>query len=305
GDGLPSGPDPDRHGVPVAARDGVLLLDDGEGLLQARGIGEDDTGELLWSVVGDSPELAGGTDVRRPRPQIIGGYEIPVEEESGETAQPDEDGATPQEERSPSPEPGADESPSPEVPSFEGTATASPGEETGEAPTRTTVLVRWTVPEEPSVLSLHDLHSGELLWSLAEPGANPPGDEFAPPPLQGVLYEPRTGTVLLPQATGDTPLIALDLAAGEVRWEFEDEFEQAISPALAMGGYIYGDARGTGDAAAQVVLDAEDKNVAAEGLGAYVEAATDEGYSIVVSGRQRFVFPPAEGSEGEETSPAD
>ncbi|GAA4897069.1 hypothetical protein [Streptomonospora salina] len=294
-------PDPDRNGVPVAARDGVLLLDDGRGLLQARAIGEDDAGELLWSVAGDAPELAGGTDVRRPRPQVVGGYEIPAGSEDGATTDPGEDGTgTPQDEQSSSPGPDAG-SPSAAPPSPEGTGTAS-----GGGATRTAALVRWTVPEEPSVLSLHDLHSGDLLWSLAEPGANPSADEFAPPPLQGALYEPDTGTVLLPQATGETPLIAVDLAAGEIRWQFEDEFEQAISPALAMGGYIYGDARGSGDASgAQVVLNAEDKDVAAEGIGAYVETATDDGYSIVVSGRQRFVFPPAGGSGDGDTPPAD
>ncbi|KIH97121.1 hypothetical protein LP52_20580 [Streptomonospora alba] len=298
------GGDPDRNGVPVAARDGVLLLDDGQGLLQARGIGEEGAGELLWSIAGDDPALAGGTDVQRPRPQVIGSYEIPSGDEGGETAAPEEGTGAPQEDRSASPEPGTDDSPSSAAPSPEGTAAPSGGEGPGDEPARTATLVRWTVPEEPSVLSLHDLHSGELLWSVAEPGANPPGDEFAPPPLQGALYERDTGTVLLPQATGETPLIAVGLEAGEIRWEFEDEFEQAISPALAMNGYIYGDARGTGDTSgAQVVLDADDKNVAAEGLGAYVEAATAEGYSIVVSDRQRFVFPPADAPEGEETSP--
>ncbi|GAA4938565.1 hypothetical protein GCM10023224_19760 [Streptomonospora halophila] len=287
-------PDPDRYGVPVASRDGVLLLDDGAGLLQARGITEDDAGELLWSIAGDDPALAGGTDVQRPRPQVVGGYEIPAEpggaggtEESPDADSPD----------APSPSDGRD-SPSPT-----GSGSADGGGGTGEAPTRTAVLVRWTAPEEPSVLSLHDLHTGELLWSLSEPGANPSSDAFAPPPLPGALYEPQTSTVLLPQATGETPLIAVDLAAGAIRWEFEDEFEQSISPALAMGGYVYGDAGGGDGAGTQVVLDAMDKDVVAEGLGAYVEAVTEEGYSIVVSDRQRFVFPPAEGPGAEHTAP--
>ncbi|MUL40360.1 hypothetical protein FZ103_04060 [Streptomonospora sp. PA3] len=290
-------PDPDRNGVPVAARDGVLLLDDGTGLLQARGIGDDDAGELLWSFSGDDPGLAGGTDVQRPRPQVVGIYEVPAHQDGGGADTP---GASPE---SPPPTP-SDTPPSASPEAGEGTASASPGEGTAEEPAPPRVLVRWSVPEEPSVLSLHDLHSGELLWSFSEPGANPPSDEFSPPPLPGALYESRTGTLLLPQATGETPLIAVDLAAGEVRWTFEDEFEQAISPALTLGGYIYGDTRGAGDTpAGQVVLAAEDKEIAAEGLDAYVEAATDEGYSIVVSDRQRFVFPPANGPADGSASP--
>ncbi|MDT0304441.1 hypothetical protein [Streptomonospora wellingtoniae] len=296
-------PDPDRNGVPVASRDGVLLLDDGAGLLQARGITDDDAGGLLWSIAGDDPELAGGTDVQRPRPQVVGDYEIPAEQGGeGGTEEPPDEGSP----DAPSP-PEGDGSPSPSgsAPADGGAETggAAPEDETGEAPMRTAVLVRWTVPEEPSVLSLHDLHTGELLWSLSEPGANPSSDEFAPPPLPGALYEPRTGTVLLPQATGETPLIAVDLAAGEIRWRFEDEFEQSISPALAMGGYVYGDAGGGDGSGVQVVLDAMDKDVVAEGLGAYVEAVTREGYSIVVSDRQRFVFPPPEGPGAEDTGP--
>ncbi|QBI52109.1 hypothetical protein [Streptomonospora litoralis] len=311
-DGAPADPDttpdPDRGGVPVAARDGVLLLDDGAGLLQARGIGPDSTGELLWSFAGDDPDLAGGTDVQRPRAEVVGTYDVPVEEAAEPGGADDDSPAAGSPSRTSSPSPGAggvaEDGGGQET---EASTEASPGPGDGAdtaEPTRPAVLVRWSVPEEPSVLSLHDLHTGELLWSFAEPGANPGGDEFAPPPLPGALYEPATGTLLLPQATGEVSLIAVDLAAGEVRWAFEDEFEHTISPALAIQGYIYGDTRGADDTTAQIVLDAEDKDVAAEGLGAYVEAATRQGYSIVVSDRQRFVFPPADGAgTDEETSP--
>ncbi|GAB3439711.1 hypothetical protein GCM10027570_04340 [Streptomonospora sediminis] len=300
----PTEPDPDRNGVPVAARDGVLLLDDGAGLLQARGIGAENAGELLWSIAGDDPDLAGGTDVQRPRAQVVGTYDIPGDHETGGTGEDTSETADA------TPGAGGSASPPPEQGEGAGAGSTGSSEDAAETdgaggaedpPTGPAVLVRWSAPEQRSVLSLLDLHTGDLLWSFAEPGANPGGGEFAPPPLQGALYEPRTGTLLLPQATGATPLIAVDLVAGEVRWRFEDESEQAITPALAMGGYIYGDTAGTdGSASDQVVLNAADKDVAAEGLNAYVEAATTDGYSIIVRNRQRFVFPPAEAPPADE-----
>ncbi|MDA0567014.1 hypothetical protein LG943_22235 [Streptomonospora sp. S1-112] len=294
----PGEDDPDRLGVPVAARDGVLLLDDGAGLLQARGLGAGDegggdgAGDLLWYVDGQHPDLAGAAPGQRPRPQVVGGFDLPADAEG--------DGGTE------SPEPTATGDPATGEPTGEDTdASASPAPGSGPSGSadpsasdggsaRPTVLVRWSLPEDPSVLSLHDLRTGEILWSLPEPGANPAADPYAPAPLGGALYDDSTRTLLLPQASGATPLIAVDLAAGEIRWEFEDDAERAITPAFALGGYVYGDSSAADDpTTAQVVLEAETKDVAAEGLDAYVEAATAGGYSIVVSGRQRFVFPPA------------
>ncbi|MBV2365929.1 hypothetical protein [Streptomonospora nanhaiensis] len=284
------GDDPDRLGVPVAARGGVLLLDDGAGLLQARGVGGgdegdedgggDSAGDLLWYVDGRHPDLAGAAPGQRPRPQVVGGFDLPA------GTGPADHGATgsaePSEPGKPSGGIGAPATPRPSASAPSGGAD------------RPAVLVRWSLPEDPSVLSLHDLRTGEILWSLVEPGANPAADPYAPAPLGGALYDAATRTLLLPQASGATPLIAVDLAAGEIRWEFEDEAERAITPAFALGGYVYGDSSAADDpATAQVVLEADTKDVAAEGLDAYVEAATARGYSVVVSGRQRFVFPPA------------
>jgi hypothetical protein len=253
-------PDPGRMGVPVAARDGVALLDDGAGLLQARDIGGD-PGELLWSATGDDPDLAGEAALPRPLPRVVGFYDVPAPGDGGTGGTPSASGT-----------------PSPDGP--------------GAAPARTAVLVRWAFAEDPSLLSLHDLRGGEVLWTLTEPGANPAGPAFDPGFVPGTVHDPATGTLLLPQAGGATPMIAVDLAAGRVRWEFDAD-EQAISPAFALGGRFYGDSRGADDAASsQVVLDAETKDVVAEGLDAYVEAVTDDGHAVVVADRQRFVFAP-------------
>ncbi|RNL84401.1 hypothetical protein [Halostreptopolyspora alba] len=252
-------PEPDWMGVPVGARGDVLFLDDGSGLLQARDLGED-TGELLWSVAADDEELAGRSAVPRPRPQLVGTYELPVEEDGDDT--------------------------------------------TGDGRTRDTVLVRWTLPEDPSLLSLHDLDSGEPLWSLTEPGANPDDHDFSTERIPGTVYDPATRTLLLPQASGETPMIGVDLVEGEIGWEFEGVTERAITPALALDGYVYGDSRDSDDGSSQVVLEAESKDIVAEGLGPYVEATTDEGYAVVVWDRQRFVFGPSDGaSEDPGSSP--
>ncbi len=263
-------PDPERMGVPVRARGNVLLLDDGSGLLQARDLSGEDIGELLWSIAGDDPDLAGGASVPRPRPQVVGFYELP---------DPDEDAT-------------ADEG------SPQNGQEAGEGEAEEETGTRQTALVRWSLPEDPSLLSLHDLRGGDMIWSVTEPGANPGGTAFDPAPLTGAVYDSATRTLLLPQASGETPMIAVDLVDGELLWEFEDDTERAISPMFAVDGYVYGDSRGTDDSeSAQVVLDAESKDVVADDLDSYVEAVTRDGHALVVQDRQRFVFPPAENAE--------
>ncbi|MFC4565683.1 PQQ-binding-like beta-propeller repeat protein [Nocardiopsis mangrovi] len=268
GDDAPD-PDPDRLGVPVGVHGDTLLMTGPTGLLQARDIG-DDTGDLLWSMSGDDPSLAGETGVPLPRPQVVGYYGLPGADAGDGTA------ATPEE--------------SPGDPA----ASARPGTDAPEA--RDTVLLRWSLPEDPSLLSLHDLGDGETLWTLAEPGANPVDREFTPAQVTGTVYDPETGTLLLPQASGDATVIAVDLATGEERWEFEDADERSITPSLALAGYVYGDSRSADDTdSSQVVLEAETKDVVADESDSYVETVTDDGHVLVVRDRQRFVFPPAGG----------
>ncbi|GAA3728480.1 hypothetical protein HDA32_000166 [Spinactinospora alkalitolerans] len=253
-------PDPDRMGAPVGARGDVVLLDDGAGLLQARDAGAD--GELLWSTTGDDLGVAGDGAVSRPQPRPVGFYELPLgEEERDEEQEEAESGDG-------------------------GTASPSPAEES----LRKTVLVRWGLPEDPSTLSLHDLRSGEVLWSLAEPGANP-GDAFAAALVPGTVHDAATHTLLLPQGSGTTPMIAVDLVAGEIRWRFDDDTERAISPSFALDGYVYGDSRGV-DGDSQVVLEAGTKDVVSDDPAGYVEARTADGHAMVVQDRQRFVFAP-------------
>ncbi|MDA2805580.1 hypothetical protein [Nocardiopsis suaedae] len=276
-----SAPDPERMGVPVAADDGVLLLDDGAGLLQARDPEEPD--EPLWSVTGDDADLLGDGAVPRPTPRVVGHYPLPAPEEgSAGDASPEDaspgDGASDEGGESPSPD--------------EGTADDGP-----DAAVRG-VLVRWTRPEEPSLLSMHDLHTGEVVWTLQEPGTNPADPDFAPDPLAGAVSDPETGTLLLPQAGGRTPVAALDTATGDLLWEFEGEDERALSVAFAAGGFAYADARGADDTT-QVVLEARSKDEAAEGLDSSVEAVSADGYAVVVHDRQRFVFAPADAPDGE------
>ncbi len=251
-------PDLDRMGVPVGAQGDVLFLHDGAGLLQARDAG-DAPGELLWGIAGDDEELAGGSAVPRPRPQLVGGYELPAGEEDSADGAEDEGG-------------GAEE-------------------------TRTTVLVRWSHPEEPSRLSLHDLESGELVWSLVEPGVNPADHGFNTVRVPGTVYDSATHTLLLPQASRETPMIGIDLVEGEVGWRFDDETERSISPAFSLDGHIYGSSRDADDGTSQVVLEAETKKPVADDLTSYVEAVTDDGHAIVVWDRQRFVFGPEEEQE--------
>ncbi|ASU82092.1 hypothetical protein CDO52_04220 [Nocardiopsis gilva YIM 90087] len=275
GEDAASTTDDDRLGVPVGARGDVLLLKNGEGVLQARNIGGEDAGDLLWSRAGDAPDLGRETAVPRPLPQIVGFYVVPEDLTDPEDAGAG-DGATASDgERSGS--------------------NGAPGNGAGEGAKgpgpRETVLVRWSLPEAPSVLSLHDLSDGDVLWTRAEPGANPGDRDFNPGHVAGTVHDVTTDTLLLPQASGATPMIAIDLLSGEIKWEFTNGAERSISPAFAFDGHVYGDSRDS-DGGTQVVLDAETKRTIAEGLDSYVETVTDDGYAIVVQGRQRFVFGP-------------
>ncbi|MDA2814121.1 PQQ-binding-like beta-propeller repeat protein [Nocardiopsis sp. RSe5-2] len=287
-----SAPDPERMGVPVAADDGVLLLDDGAGLLQARD--PEDPGEPLWSVTGDDSDLLGDGAVPRPAPQVVGHYALPAPEDgSTEEDSPGDEGSDgASDEASEGASDGAEESPTPSS----GDDTAPDGSEA----TVRGVLVRWTRPEEPSLLSMHDLHTGEVVWTLQEPGTNPADPDFAPDPLAGAVLDPGTGTLMLPQAGGRTPMVALDTATGDLLWEFEGQDERALSVAFAAGGFVYADARGADDTdSTQVVLEAPSKDEAAEGLDSFVEAVSADGYAVVVHDRQRFVFAPPDAPDGD------
>lgn len=167
----------------------------------------------------------------------------------------------------------------------------------GRTATDTAVLFRWGFTQDPSVLTMHDLRSGELLWRLDEPGVNPTGREFDPDPVSGSVYDSATRTLLLPQGSGKAPVAAVDLATGAIRWEFDDADERAISPAFAWNGRIFGDTRGAGsDSSSQVVVEARTKETERGALDAYVETATEDGHILAVQNRQRFVFAPEEGT---------
>ncbi|MFC7326350.1 hypothetical protein [Marinactinospora rubrisoli] len=273
-DGDGSG-DTERTGVPVAARGDVLFLDDGTGRLQARDLGAD--GDLLWRASADDPEIAPGRALPQPLPRLVGFYDLPG--------------------TAPGSEGRGSGGPDPAEPSGGASADAGSGESGGTEPDdgRPTVLIRWGVPEARSRLSLHDLRTGEVLWSLREPGANPVDRAFGATPVTGTVFDRTTGTLLVPQSSGETTMIGLDLAAGEIRWQFDDGAERAISPTFALAGYVYGDSRGADDNDdVQVVLEAASKDLLADAFTGYVEAVTDDGYALVVQDRQRFVFPPAE-----------
>ncbi|MDD6793011.1 hypothetical protein [Thermobifida fusca] len=239
-------------GVPVGARDEVVLLDDGAGLLQARDL--TDKGALLWSVSGDTVAADDGRTLSAPRPRLVGFYSLPADDTSPSDEADDED-------------------------------------TDAEAQPRRTVLVRWSSPEESSLLSLHDLRDGETLWTLTEPGSNTVGRAFATTPVTGTVWNGTTGVLLVPQADATTSLIAVDLVSGETLWVFEDAVERSIAPRFALAGYVYGDTRAE-DGGTQVVFDSRTKDVVADDLSGYVEAVTDDGYALVVQNRQRFVFAP-------------
>ncbi|UPT21980.1 hypothetical protein FOF52_14245 [Thermobifida alba] len=217
-----------------------------------------DGAALLWSVSGDSVAAEDGRALSAPRPRLVGFYPLPEEE----TGSPADDA--------------------------ESEESAGP---------RRTVLLRWSSPEESSLLSLHDLRDGETLWTLREPGSNPLGRAFATAPVAGTVWDAAAGVLLVPQADAATSVVAVDLASGETLWTFDDAAERSISPRFTLAGYVYGDTRAD-DGGSQVVLETGTKDLVADDLPGYVEAVTDDGHALVVQDRQRFVFAP-------ETPPTD
>lgn len=260
------GDDPERFGVPVAVWGDTVLLDSGDSVLRAHSLDPDDAGEHLWSVAATDEELDLTGTAPIPVPQVLGVFTTPAPEEDDE----DEEN-------------GADD---------------AADEETAQ-----TVLLRWARPEAPSVLSAHDAVDGEPLWTLAEAGTNPVSRHFDEAGAPGLLYDGDTGTLLLPQASGEATMVAVDLVAGEVRWGLEED-DGSISPAFAHAGLVYGDSRSNEDGDHQLVLDAETMDVVGDDLSAYVEAVTDTGHAILVQERQRFVYGPAP-EDLEEEDPED
>ncbi|WP_316042266.1 hypothetical protein [Nocardiopsis sp. CNR-923] len=153
------------------------------------------------------------------------------------------------------------------------------------------LVVRWAGREEPSTLAVYDRGDGALLWALEEPGPNPVGEPFDSAEAAGSLYDDTTGTLLLPQASGEATLLAVDLARGEVLWGLEED-DVSISPAFTHEGLVYADSRTNDGADEQLVLEAETMDVVADELSAYVEAVNDSGHAVLVRDRQRFVFGP-------------
>ncbi|WP_028649899.1 PQQ-binding-like beta-propeller repeat protein [Nocardiopsis sp. CNT312] len=174
-----------------------------------------------------------------------------------------------------------------------------PEDEDGAGAGERVLLVRWTGPEDPSVLAAYDPADGALLWFLEEPGPNPVRAPFETSGVPGSLYDGATGTLLLPQASGEATLVAVGLADGEVRWGLEED-DVSLAPAFAHDGLVYADSRTNDGGDRQLVLEAETMDVVADEMTAYVEAVTDSGHAILVQGRQRFVFGPPPGEEPEE-----
>ncbi|MCY9786247.1 PQQ-like beta-propeller repeat protein [Nocardiopsis sp. EMB25] len=171
------------------------------------------------------------------------------------------------------------------------------------------LIVRWAGREEPSTLAAYDREDGALLWALEEPGPNPVGEPFDPAEGAGSLYDDATGTLLLPQASGEATLVAVDLARGEVLWGLEED-DVSIAPAFTHDGLVYADSRSSDGGGEQLVLEADTMDVVAEDPPAYVEAVNESGHAILVWDRQRFVYgpPPDEEPSSEPTedpSPTD
>ena len=258
-------------GVPVAAWDDTVLLSDGDSALGAHSLDPDEAGEELWSVTGQDEELDLPDTAAGAVPQILGQYDLPGNEDAEET---DEAGDT------------------------DGNGDGAEDSDQ-DSPDEGLLLLRWAQPEAPSILSAHDLDTGETRWRLQEPGTNPAAEPFAAAGATGSLYDEETGTLLLQQASGAASFIAVDLAEGEERWGLEDE-DTAISPAFAHDGLVYGDQRGGETDSSQLVLDAVTMDVVDDELSARVEAVTESGHAILVQDRQRFVHGPPPGEDTDE-----
>ncbi len=281
----PDEDDPERFGVPVAVWDDTILLDSGDSVLRAHSLDPDDVGEPLWSVSASDEELDLPATAPIRVPQILGVFPTPApgaeetpEGEDGEDGEDSEEGDAAEE--------GED---------GDGTEDRAGGDEVPR-----TVLLRWAQPEAPSVLSAHDADDGRPLWTLEEAGTNPVSQHYDEAGSPGALYDTDTATLLLPQASGEAPMVAVDLVAGEVRWGLEED-AGSISPAFAHAGLVYGDSRSNEDGDRQLVLDAETMDVVGDELSAHVEAVTETGHAILVQDRQRFVF----GPEPEDDEPED
>ena len=306
-------------GVPVAAREDMLLLSDGGPGLRARSLDPDSdsdsdsdpdsdaVGDELWSVSGHDEDLGLSASGPMPAPQVVGVY--PAAEEPDEEGTDDSDGAEDDAETDGSGS-GSEDSGSGE--------TGDGGEGEGDAEqsasdtasgsgsdSEQVVLLRWAVAESPSTLSAHDADSGDLLWTLREPGTNPVGQPFDPAGLTGSLHDAATGTLMLPQASGEATAIAVDMATGEVLWSLEDD-DVSISLAFAHDGMFYGDVRTNDDQDEQLVLDALTMDTVSDDLTSYVEAVTESGHAVLVQDRQRFVYgpPPQDDTDEGDSDPS-
>ncbi|KOX11205.1 PQQ-binding-like beta-propeller repeat protein [Nocardiopsis sp. NRRL B-16309] len=318
-------------GVPVAAREDLLLLSDGGAGLQARSLDPDSTGDELWSVSGADEDLGLSASGPLPAPQVVGVYPAAEDaDEDGSEDSGDADGdSEPGDSESGDSEPGdsepGDSEPGDSEPGDSESGDAEDeasgdgedaAEEDGErsasdsAPgsdadaasdTDQVVLLRWALAESPSTLSAHDADSGDLLWTLREPGTNPVGHPFDPAGLTGSLHDAATGTLMLPQASGEATAIAVDTATGEVLWSLEDD-DVSISLAFAHDGLFYGDIRTNDGRDEQLVLDALTMDTVSDDLTSYVEAVTGSGHAVLVRDRQRFVYgpPPQDDTEDED-----
>ncbi|WP_017569500.1 outer membrane protein assembly factor BamB family protein [Nocardiopsis halotolerans] len=270
GDGEESDTEDPALGVPVAVRNDLVLLATGGPVLNAHSVGDGTAGEELWTVDGEDEELGLPTSAPVTAPQVLGFYALPEPGDESTGGGDAEEDAT-----------GED---------------AAGGEEL--------LLLRWAQPEARSTLSAHDPDTGDLLWTLEEPGTNPVSGAFDATEVAGSLHDDDTGTLLLPQASGAAPVVAIDLAAGEVLWGLGED-AGTVSPAFAFDGLVYGDSRTSGGAG-QTVLDALTMDVVEDELPVYVEAVTDSGHAILVHDRQRFVYgplpeEPTDGGSGEPT----
>ncbi|MFE3461021.1 PQQ-binding-like beta-propeller repeat protein [Nocardiopsis aegyptia] len=314
--------DASRTGVPVAARGDLLLLSDGGSELRARSLDpeSDATGEELWSVSGTDEDLGLSASGPVPAPQVVGVY--PAAEDPDEDGSDDSDGSDgsgdSEDSGSGSDSAGDENGDGTDEGSGEQSASdsasgsdadAGSGSDSGAdsgSESDEIVLLRWALAESPSTLSAHDADNGDLLWTLREPGPNPVAQPFDPAGLTGSLHDDATGTLMLPQASGEATAITVDMATGEVLWSLEDD-DVSISLAFAHDGMFYGDIRTNDDQGEQLVLDALTMDTVSDELTSYVEAVTESGHAVLVQDRQRFVYgpPPQDGASAEDAEDAD